>query len=130
MASSKGNSRTPGAGFGKAQLRTAPGQGEEPVAVYSAQFAPFQQSGASGPAGNMDLLMDVALRVTAELGRTAMAIKDVLSLGNGSVIELDKLAGDPVDLLVNGTLMARGEVVVVDDNFGVRITEVLAPAKM
>jgi flagellar motor switch protein FliN/FliY len=77
--------------------------------------------------GNIDLLMDVSLRVTVELGRTRMLLKQVLELQNGSVIELDRLAGDPVDVYVNERLFARGEVVVVDDKFGVRVTELISP---
>ena len=75
---------------------------------------------------NMDLLMNVALGVSAELGRCTMRVSDVLRLGKGSVVELDRLAGGPIDVLVNNRLVARGEVVAVDDRFGVRITEVVA----
>jgi flagellar motor switch protein FliN/FliY len=77
----------------------------------------------------LDLIMDVPLRVTVELGRTRMQIRDVLELGKGSVVELDKLAGEPVDLLVNGKLIARGEVVVIDENFGIRVTDIVSPAE-
>lgn len=75
---------------------------------------------------NVDLLMDIALRVTVELGRTRMTLRQVLELQNGSVVELDRLAGDPVDILINERLIARGEVVVVDDKFGVRITSLVS----
>jgi len=84
-------------------------------------------SGLSGDGNNIDLLMDVFLRVTVELGRTRMQLRQVLELQQGSVVELDRLAGDPVDVYVNERLLARGEVIVVDDKFGVRITELLAP---
>jgi flagellar motor switch protein FliN/FliY len=77
-------------------------------------------------AANIDLLMDVSLRVTVELGRTQMMLRQVLELQNGSVVELDRLAGDPVDIFVNERLIARGEVVVVDDKFGVKITELIS----
>ncbi len=94
-----------------------------------AQFQPFGGM-PGGPGGQgLDLLMDVPLRVTVELGRTRMQIRDVLELGKGSVVELDKLAGEPVDLLVNGKLIARGEVVVIDENFGVRVTDIVSPAE-
>lgn len=73
--------------------------------------------------GDLDLLSEVSVSVTAEIGRTEMTIEDILKLGPGSLIELDKLAGEPVELYVNDRCVARGEVVVVDDNFGVRITE-------
>ena len=78
-------------------------------------------------AQGIELILDVDLRVTVELGRASMTIENVLNLGPGSVVELNKLAGEPVDLLVNDRLIARGEVVVVDENFGVRVTEILSP---
>ncbi len=85
---------------------------------------------AAGPVpsqANMNLLMDVQMTLTVELGRTKMYIKEILGLGEGSIIELDKLAGEPVDLLVNGKLIAKGEVVVIDENFGVRVTDIVSP---
>jgi flagellar motor switch protein FliN/FliY len=75
---------------------------------------------------NIDLLMDVSLRVSVELGRTRMQLAQILELQHGSVIELDRLAGDPVDVFVNDCMVARGEVVIVDDKFGVRITEMIS----
>ena len=75
---------------------------------------------------NIDLLMDVSMRVTVELGRTRMQLAQILELQHGSVVELDRLAGDPVDVFVNDCMVARGEVVVVDDKFGVRITEMIS----
>jgi flagellar motor switch protein FliN/FliY len=75
---------------------------------------------------NMELLMDVSMRVTVELGRTRMQLSQILELQNGSVVELDRLAGDPVDIIVNDCMVARGEVVIVDDKFGVRITEMVS----
>jgi flagellar motor switch protein FliN/FliY len=74
---------------------------------------------------NLDLLMTVPLKITAELGTCKMLVEDILKLGTGSIVELDRLAGGPVDLLVNDKLVARGEVVAIDDNFGVRITELI-----
>ena len=76
---------------------------------------------------NIDRLMDVTLSLSVEIGRKQMQIKEILSLGPGKIIELDKLAGEPVDLLVNGKMLAKGEVVVVDENFGVRITDLINP---
>jgi flagellar motor switch protein FliN/FliY len=97
---------------------------EAPAPVH--EFAPLPDESAGGiGAGNLELLHDVSLGVTAELGRARMLVRDVLSLSPGSVIELDRAAGSPVDVLVNGTLIARGEVVVIDEEFGIRITEVL-----
>lgn len=77
--------------------------------------------------GNLNLLMDVPLKMTVELGRTTRLVKEILALAPGSVLELDKLAGEPVDILVNQRLIAKGEVVVIDENFGVRITEIVNP---
>jgi flagellar motor switch protein FliN/FliY len=74
----------------------------------------------------MELLMDVPLEVSVELGRTRMSIQSLLGLGPGSVIELDKVAGEPLDILVNGRLIARGEAVVVNDKFGVRLTDIVS----
>jgi flagellar motor switch protein FliN len=76
--------------------------------------------------GNLDVLLHVPLSITAELGTCKMSVSEVLKLGAGSIIELDRLAGGPVDLLVNNKLIARGEVVAVDENFGVRITELIS----
>lgn len=75
---------------------------------------------------NLDVLMHVPLSVTAELGTCKMSVSDVLKLGTGSIVELDRLAGGPIDLLVNSKLIARGEVVAVDENFGVRVTELIS----
>jgi flagellar motor switch protein FliN/FliY len=77
--------------------------------------------------GNIGLLMDVLMEMTVELGRTKKPIKEILSMGEGTIIELDKLAGEPVDILVNHKLIAKGEVVVIDENFGVRVTEIVSP---
>lgn len=76
---------------------------------------------------SLDRLLDIPLEISVELGRVRMLVKDVLDLGNGSILEIDKSAGEPVDVLVNGRLVARGEVVVIEDNFGVRITEIVNP---
>ena len=76
---------------------------------------------------NISLIMDVFMEMTVELGRTKKAIKEILGFGEGTIIELDKLAGEPVDILVNHKPIAKGEVVVIDENFGVRITEILSP---
>jgi len=82
--------------------------------------------GSDAEGNTIDLLGDVDLNVTIELGRTEMLVEDVLRLGNGSVVELDKLAGDPVDVYVNGRHIARGEVLVLNDNFCIRISEIVA----
>ena len=77
--------------------------------------------------GGLDMLQDVEMEVSAELGRTRMSVRELLSLTPGAIVELDRAAGSPADLLVNGRLIARGEVVVVDENFGIRITEIVSP---
>ena len=97
--------------------------------IQPPQFEPIETAPTLGHPRNIDLLLDVPLRLAVELGRTNMAIRDILALGHSSVIELDKLAGEPVDVLVNETLIARGEVIVVDEKFGVRVTEIVSPAK-
>ncbi len=98
--------------------------------VQSVQFPNFQQGGTGGmEQGNIGLLMDVYMEVTVELGRTKKLIRDILGMGEGTIIELDKLAGEPVDILVNHKLIAKGEVVVIDENFGVRVTEIVSPVE-
>jgi len=95
--------------------------------VRDISFPQLTPSDEMGDRSSIDRLMDVNLNLSVELGRKDMQIKEILNLGPGKIIELDKLAGEPVDLLVNGKLLAKGEVVVVDENFGVRITELVDP---
>ncbi|GLB59339.1 flagellar motor switch phosphatase FliY [Cytobacillus sp. NCCP-133] len=100
--------------------------GEQPnvqPAVFSS-FEPYQMQGTE--TRNLDMLLDIPLQITVELGRTKRSVKEILELSSGSIIELDKLAGEPVDILVNNRLIAQGEVVVIDENFGVRVTEILS----
>ena len=92
-----------------------------------AEFQHLQEPVTPPESRNIDLLMDVDLPISIELGRTKMPIADILALGPGAVVELNKLAGEPVDLLVNHKVVARGEVVVVDENFGLRITQLMTP---
>lgn len=99
------------------------------VTAHPVQFAPLESPAGNGSPSNLDLLLGVTLQVTVELGRTKMNIEEILRLGPGSVVELEKLAGEPVDVLINDKMIARGEVVVLDDRFGVRITDVLPPAQ-
>ena len=103
------------------------GTGQPPPNVQPVQFANLQSSGAAGDQGNIGLLMDVFMEMTVELGRTKKLIREILGIGEGTIIELDKLAGEPVDILVNHKLIAKGEVVVIDENFGVRVTEIVSP---
>lgn len=100
-----------------------------PVTVQPVQFAPFDdQPSVFGEYNkNLDLVLDVTLNLTVQLGATELSIKQILELTRGSVIELDRIAGEPVDLLANGKLIAKGEVVVIEDNFGLRITSIVSP---
>ncbi len=98
---------------------------QTPPNVQSIQYPSFTQGMPVGEQGNINLIMDVFMEMTVELGRTKKTIKDILGLGEGTIIELDKLAGEPVDILVNHKPIAKGEVVVIDENFGVRVTEIL-----
>lgn len=99
------------------------------VGINPVKFPPLGESVPYGAGSNISLLMDVPMSLTVELGRTRQLVRDILGLGEGSIIELDKLAGEPVDLLVNGKLIAKGEVVVIDENFGVRVTDIVSPAE-
>ena len=103
----------------------------QPVNVQPAQFTAFAGGGMSSyQPENIDLIMDVPLEVTVELGRTTKSISDILDLGPGKIIELNKIAGEPIDVLVNGKHVAKGEVVVIEESFGVRITEIVNATKV
>ena len=97
--------------------------------VAPAQFTPLSTEPIQVNDANIGLILDVPLQITVELGRTRKSIKEILELSNGSIVELDKLAGEPVEIQVNGNYLAKGEVVVIDENFGVRITEIASPAE-
>lgn len=97
--------------------------------VQPLQYPSLQTGVNSMEQGNIGLIMDVFMEMTVELGRTKKQIKDILGMGEGTIIELDKLAGEPVDILVNHKPIAKGEVVVIDENFGVRVTEILSPVE-
>jgi flagellar motor switch protein FliN len=97
------------------------------VSVKPASFSDFSDFGSSQTeTKNLDMLLDIPLQVTVELGRTKKTIKDISEMSAGSIVELDKLAGEPVDIFVNHKMIAKGEVVVIDENFGVRVTEILS----
>ena len=102
------------------------GKEQEGAAIgQPAKFAPLAgDEGGGATSQNLNLILDVSTKVTVELGRTSMLIKDILNLNIGSVVEINKLAGEPVDILVNEKLIAKGEVVVINENFGVRVTEI------
>jgi flagellar motor switch protein FliN/FliY len=97
--------------------------------VRSAEFAQISPAAKSTDRSPLDLILDVGLEATVELGRSSLIIREILALGPGSVVELDKLAGEPADLLINGRPLARGEVVVIDDHFGLRVTEIMSPSE-
>lgn len=87
------------------------------------------ESAAKGGSPDLDVILDIPVRISMEVGSTAITIRNLLQLNQGSVIELDRLAGEPLDVLVNGTLIAHGEVVVVNDKFGIRMTDVISPSE-
>ncbi|MFC5588419.1 flagellar motor switch phosphatase FliY [Sporosarcina soli] len=100
---------------------------QQPINVQQAQFASFDSPTLNETeSNNLNMLLDIPLQVTVELGRTKRSVKEILEMSSGSIIELDKLAGEPVDILVNDRHIAKGEVVVIDENFGVRITDILS----
>ncbi len=103
----------------------------EQAAAAAAPAKVFEQfSGAqAAPAANQgfELILDIPVKLTVELGRTKISIRNLLQLAHGSVVELDGLAGEPMDVLINGTLIAQGEVVVVNDKFGIRLTDIITP---
>jgi flagellar motor switch protein FliN/FliY len=123
MPSSSAGGGAPSASSARGAQRPAP-----MVDVHPAEFTPLAPKSASGGGSRIDLIADIPVRVTVELGKTRKNISEILAMTTGSVIELDKMAGEAVDVLVNGKLIAKGEVVVIDENFGVRITEVLNTA--
>jgi flagellar motor switch protein FliN/FliY len=101
------------------------------VATQPADIFPsFGGSGANlGMMNELDMILDIPVKITVELGRTKITIKNLLQLAHGSVVELDAMAGEPMDVLVNGTLIAQGEVVVVNDKFGIRLTDIITPSE-
>jgi flagellar motor switch protein FliN/FliY len=99
--------------------------------VAPAQFANFAQAtpGLTGSGNDISMILDIPVQLTVELGRTRIPIKHILQLAQGSVVELETLAGEPMDVLVNGFLIAQGEVVVVNDKFGIRLTDIVTPSE-
>ncbi len=106
---------------------TADAQAAEPQKAQI--FQNLSSEGHPAAANNLDLILDIPVQMTVELGRTKIAIRNLLQLAQGSVVELDGLAGEPMDVLVNGCLIAQGEVVVVNDKFGIRLTDIISPAE-
>ena len=97
--------------------------------VAPASFTNFAPTAATGAGNDINMILDIPVQLTVELGRTRIPIKHILQLAQGSVIELDALAGEPMDVLVNGYLIAQGEVVVVNDKFGIRLTDIVTPSE-
>ncbi|WP_447988650.1 flagellar motor switch protein FliN [Achromobacter spanius] len=113
-----------------APAAAAPAAPAAPAAQSASQSVFKPLAGATSGSGNdIDLIMDVPVQLTVELGRTRLTIKNLLQLGQGSVVELDGLAGEPMDIFVNGYLIAQGEVVVVEDKYGIRLTDIITPSE-
>ncbi|KVK76985.1 flagellar motor switch protein FliN [Burkholderia sp. MSMB1498] len=107
-------------------------QNQQPIeagATGAGVFRPLSKAAASSTHNDIDLILDIPVKMTVELGRTKIAIRNLLQLAQGSVVELDGLAGEPMDVLVNGCLIAQGEVVVVNDKFGIRLTDIITPSE-
>jgi flagellar motor switch protein FliN/FliY len=106
---------------------------EQETTAPAAQTAAFEEFGGDAPkSGEMrdfDVILDIPVQMTVELGRTKISIRSLLQLAHGSVVELDGLAGEPLDVLINGTLIAQGEVVVVNEKFGIRLTDIVTPTE-
>ena len=102
----------------------------QPAAQPADIFPSFGGTGGGGGMMNeLDMILDIPVQITVELGRTKITIKNLLQLAHGSVVELEAMAGEPMDVLVNGTLIAQGEVVVVNDKFGIRLTDIITPSE-
>ncbi len=101
----------------------------QPEQVAPASFANFSPTTAAGAGNDINMILDIPVQLTVELGRTRIPIKHILQLAQGSVVELEALAGEPMDVLVNGYLIAQGEVVVVNDKFGIRLTDIVTPSE-
>ena len=107
----------------------APEVASPPTQVSPAAFTNFSPTAASAAGNDINMILDIPVQLTVELGRTRIPIKNILQLAQGSVVELDALAGEPMDVLVNGYLIAQGEVVVVNDKFGIRLTDIVTPSE-
>ena len=107
------------------------GSAQPAIAAQPANIFPSfnEQSSTPGMLNELDMILDIPVQITVELGRTKITIKNLLQLAHGSVVELDAMAGEPMDVLVNGTLIAQGEVVVVNDKFGIRLTDIITPSE-
>lgn len=107
-------------------------QNQQPIETGSTGagvFQPLSKAASTSTHNDIDMILDIPVKMTVELGRTKIAIRNLLQLAQGSVVELDGLAGEPMDVLVNGCLIAQGEVVVVNDKFGIRLTDIITPSE-
>ena len=104
-------------------------QADAEAAVSAVELDEFDTEAKNGPSPELELILDIPVSISMEVGRTSITIRNLLQLNQGSVIELDRLAGEPLDVLVNGTLIAHGEVVVVNEKFGIRMTDVISPSE-
>lgn len=111
------------------QAETEAGGDSDASQVQMEQFHDGGQPDDDENPVNFDVIMDVPVTISMEIGRTSINIRNLLQLNQGSIVELDRLAGEPLDVLVNGTLIARGEVVVINEKFGIRLTDVISPAE-
>ena len=114
-----------------AEQSLAEAAAEQPAQAAAAEFDRLEDTsdGAAVEEENLDVILDIPVTISMEIGRTSISIRNLLQLNQGSVVELDRLAGEPMDVLVNGTLVAHGEVVVVNEKFGIRLTDVISPAE-
>ncbi|MBN3792253.1 flagellar motor switch protein FliN [Burkholderia sp. Ac-20353] len=101
----------------------------QPGATGAGVFQPLSKAAANSTHNDIEMILDIPVKMTVELGRTKIAIRNLLQLAQGSVVELDGMAGEPMDVLVNGCLIAQGEVVVVNDKFGIRLTDIITPSE-
>ena len=108
------------------EIASAPAKDSSGVKKRPAEFSELKEGGVKAGSGDLDFIMDIPLEITVELGRTTMPIYDLLQLGQGSIVELTKVAGEPLEILVNKKLIARGEVVVVNEKFAIRLTDVVS----
>ena len=110
----------------QAIAESAPAAAAQPAQIFPA----FSESGGKASMMNeLDMILDIPVQISVELGRTKITIKNLLQLAHGSVVELDAMAGEPMNVLINGTLIAQGEVVVVNDKFGIRLTDIITPSE-
>jgi flagellar motor switch protein FliN/FliY len=117
------------AALAEAKPETASEIAEPADQVAPAAFQNFTPTGATGAGNDINMILDIPVQLTVELGRTRIPIKHILQLAQGSVVELEAMAGEPMDVLVNGYLIAQGEVVVVNDKFGIRLTDIVTPSE-